>query len=93
MIGLAGEGIRGGELCTRNMVEFNIKHQKDQLPAGLVVHQFLRSAEIKKILVISEDNNGMGISFQIVVPQGWYWPFSSVWRSTVPVAIREALVV
>jgi hypothetical protein len=87
-----------------------------------VAHQFLGSVEIEKILMISEDDNGVGIYFQIVVPfcksvnyskqftikdliitfcrvqglgkiaTGVVLAVSSVWRSTAPVATREASV-
>jgi hypothetical protein len=68
MIGSTREGIRGSKLHTGNMVEFDIKHRKDQLPVGLTTHKLLGSAEIEQVLMISKDNNGMGVSFKIMAP-------------------------
>jgi hypothetical protein len=68
VIGSTGQCIRGSKLHTGNMVKFNIKCRKDQLPVSLTTHKLLGSVEIEQILMISKDNNGMRVPFKIVAP-------------------------
>jgi hypothetical protein len=70
MIGSVGEAVGGHKFCTRNMMEFNIKHGENQLPAGLTVHELLSSLEIEQILVISKNDNQMRVAFRVMAPFG-----------------------
>jgi hypothetical protein len=68
MIGVLREHIRCSKFGSSNMVKFNIITRSDQLPAGLAPGQFLSSAEIEKILMVGEHEDGMRISFKIMIP-------------------------
>jgi hypothetical protein len=55
------ECIRGTEVLPRDMLEGEVVFQESAVPSSLMACQLLCRAEVSEVLVISKNNDGVGV--------------------------------
>src|SRR6267154_1653994 len=68
VIRAARKSIRSGEFAPRDMVEFKVKLIQGELPASLAAGEVLSGAEVKKVLMVGEDNDRVWVPFEVMAP-------------------------
>src|SRR6267154_5197761 len=68
VIRAARESIRSGMFAPRDMVEVKVKLIQGELPASLAASKVLSGAEVKKVLMVGEDNDRVWVPFEVMAP-------------------------